>query len=1148
MALANYSITGSCYAYFNMMKKYLVPGFSHCATNYVAFAALRWKQCWLLFLVLLGVASLNVLAADEPSTAPPGYILNSDPKRINFRNIMQNQDIALGEVEALIQDYEGFMWLGGRNALLRHDGYEFLNISAADPSDFSKTFPIAQTLELFEDSRRNLWVATRSGLLKYNREFEVLLPQGDAAGSSLLREVTYALAESPDGDLLIGTSTGLYILNLDTMELKIMVHDPADPYSLAGNNVNDILVEKNGTIWLGLNEGLARMEWSSKKTSLVVLDPANPVFNDSNGIRTITKHQNGDIWAGSNKGVYRLNPTTGATRHYQHDPKNANSIANDLVRQIYVDSKGWVWCGSDNGGISIYDQGSDSFIRLLRQEGVPDYSIRSVYEDKIGDIWVGNYPSGVNIFDRSTAAVTWYRKSPDPTRGLLDDNVEAVEEDRDGNLLVGAGGMSRYNPKSQTFTAYQKTDDSTSRSSTTSFLNGVVDADGEIYFGSWAHGVVTYDEQDDRFESIPVDPTQVKRGEKTGTKLNDEMVWSVYEDKQKNLWMGTHFNGLTKLDKKTGIYTFYPHDKNDSETISCPVVWTTFEDSKGRFWVGTAYGLNLMDREKGTFKRYIADGKDPHGLKNGSVLSIWEDRKGRIWFGTDGGLHLYHSDSDNFSMYGTKDGFVDQGIRVILEDEFGNLWMGTNNGIVMFNPDTKLVKNYTRYTGELIGGASTGAGLVSQKGEMVFGTRHGLYILNPEKMLVNTSAPPVVLTDFRIFTQKVAVNGSDKILTKALNQTKEITLDYTKAMIAFSFAALNYRDPEKNQYAYKLEGFDDDWRDVGNQRTALYTNLPAGKYQFKVKASNNDGVWNAQGHTISLTILPPPWKTWWAYCIYSLMGLGVLLLFIYSQHKKVLDERKTNRKLEIKVAERTAELQNKNMELERAYAQLEDISLSDPLTGLSNRRYLQKLMPMDIAKVQREYGIKKVTDRPQKKPSLDLTFFILDVDFFKSVNDLHGHSAGDTLLVQLSELLTNICRESDCVIRWGGEEFIIVSRFADREEAPLMAERIRKSIERHSFTLQDDTVLHKTCSIGFACFPFLKDHPMDLSWEQVIDVADHALYAAKRSGRNRSVGLAANENTSEQMLHHRIVSNLKELVINNELHVISDKPEDLVWD
>ena len=358
-------------------------------------------------------------------------------------------------------------------------------------------------------------------------------------------------------------------------------------------------------------------------------------------------------------------------------------------------------------------------------------------------------------------------------------------------------------------------------------------------------------------------------------------------------------------------------------------------------------------------------------------------------------------------------------------------------------------------------------------------------------------------------------------------------------MLSFSFAGLNFRDPEKNQYAYQLEGFDDTWREVGSQRTALYTNLPSGTFTFRVKASNNDGVWNNEGHNLTLNILPPPWKTWWAYSIYAVCVLMLFRMVLVRQDRKVLIERKINRDLEVKVAERTAELQD-------AYAQLEEISLSDPLTGLNNRRYLQKVMPIDVAKVQREYDSNDFNLIP-RKASLDITFFVLDVDYFKSVNDIYGHAAGDQLLVQLSDLLKKICREFDFVVRWGGEEFLIVSRFTDRNEAPMMAERIRKSIEQHTFYFADGTPLKKTCSIGFACFPFLPEHPMALSWEHVIDIADRALFAAKRSGRNRSVGLGANDNTREENLYQRITDDLKQLIANEELTVTSENHENLNW-
>jgi len=1102
----------------------------------------------LILLLTIAVAQFVLTPASYADTA----IAESDyPKKIHFRNIMQNQDIALGEVEAIVQDYQGFMWLGGRNALLRFDGYEFLPIPAAkDPANIAETEPVNQVLELLEDKHHNLWAATRSGLYRYDRDHEILLPV--KVPDELLEAggAINAIAESPTGDILIGTATGFGILNQTTGSVEVLNQQNS---GLPSNLVNDILMDKNNIVWLGLDVGLAQLDIITRKISLHIPSPQNPKSTLENTLRTLAIDHAGRIWGGSDIGIFRFDRNINTFTRYQHDAKDPKSLPINFLWTLYVDSNGWLWAGSDGAGLSLYNEAQDNWVSFNRSDGgtgqLSSNIVRRVYEDRTGDIWVGTYPSGVHLYDRSSVGIRAYQKSVISNQGPMDNNVEAVLQDQDGNIWIGSSGISRLDPKTDLFTHYPHTAGADSRVAAPTMLYGTMDSQNRILFGSWGAGVQVYNPSTDRFDTLPVDPDQSRRGEKTGRTLNDLMVWNIFEDRQQNIWFSTHYNGLTKFDHKSGVYSFYPHSESGEHSLSSAVAWVSYEDSKGRFWVGTAYGLNLLNRDNNTFKRYLPDDKNPRSLANGSVLAIFEDSKKRLWFGTDMGLHLYHPETDDFTHYDTRHGFADPGIRAITQDNRDNLWLGTNNGVVRFNPDTLAVKNYTRFNGALIGGITTGAVVTTRSNEIAFGSRNGLYFFDVDRLEShqNKMAPAIALTDFRLFTQKVPIHGPDKLLDKTITQTSAITLDHTQSMISFSFAALNYRDTEKNLYAYKLEGFDNEWREVGNQRTALYTNLPAGTYQFRVRASNNDGIWNEQGRSIQLIVLPPPWKTWWAYTIYAATFIGLLLLFVRNQHQKVVVARNISRELEHKVAERTAELQNKNAELEGAYAQLEAISLSDPLTGLNNRRYLQKLIPMDIAKVQREYE-PPIPNRPQRKNSRDLTFFILDVDFFKSVNDLYGHAAGDQLLIQLSEVLIKICRESDCVVRWGGEEFLIVSRFADRDEAPLMAERIRKSIEQHNFALPDGSILKKTCSMGFASFPFLRDHPTILSWEHVIDIADRALYAAKKSGRNLSVGLAANNSTEGDMLYQRISSNLPTLIDNKELTVITTKDKPLVWD
>ncbi|MES2676634.1 MAG: two-component regulator propeller domain-containing protein [Pseudomonadota bacterium] len=854
-----------------------------------------------------------------------GVAAQDYPKKMSFRNIMQNQDIAMGEVEAIIQDHEGFMWLGGSNALLRYDGYEFLGIpiAANDAKKGSEPQFVKLVVDLFEDSHKQLWISTRDGLLKYDRAHEVARRLSWQDGKTIKIVRTLTLAEAPGGEMLVGTYDGLIVFDPVTDIANVIAHVAGDVDSLPNNTVRNIVVDKNGIIWLATDAGLVRMEWPSRKMTLISPYPANPASLPDNAVRTMAQDKEGNLWLGVVNGLYKFNPESGAIKRYQHDPNNQHSLAHNLIRDIFVDKNGWVWSGSDAGGLSLYDAANDRFIRFRKEDGsagsLSSNTIRRIYQDDAGDMWVGTYPSGLNFHDHSTEAISVYRKELEINRGLLDNNVEAVIEDGDGNLWIGAGGVTRYNPVADSFIHYQKPDNDIASPrifNSTSAISALYDRDGDIWFGTWGLSYHRYNKKTDSFEQLPFDASLSRTKIKTSTKLIDSVVWGIYQDKQKNLWLGTHNSGVTQYDKKTGQYTNYEPTQNDPTSISTTVVWTMFEDSAGRFWVGTANGLNLLDRENGIFKRYFARPDDPQSLVNDSILSIYEDKKNRLWFGTNRGLHLFHPETDNFTVYNTTNGFIDNGIRAVTEDQFGNLWLGSNNGVIKFNPDTKIVRNYVRYNGEKIGGIATGAARATRKGEIVFGTKSGLYVFDVNKLMTNEKVPPIVLTDFRIFTKKILTNDVDKILTKAINQTDQVTLDYTKSMISFSFSALNYRDSDKNQYAYKLEGFDDKWREVGNQRTALYTNLDAGNYIFKVKASNNDGIWNETGKSIKVTQLPPPWKTWWAYLIYLLAVLAIIIQFVHSQRKKRRLVEQQNRLLEIKVAERTAELREKNNDIQ----------------------------------------------------------------------------------------------------------------------------------------------------------------------------------------------------------------------------------------
>jgi diguanylate cyclase (GGDEF)-like protein len=627
-------------------------------------------------------------------------------------------------------------------------------------------------------------------------------------------------------------------------------------------------------------------------------------------------------------------------------------------------------------------------------------------------------------------------------------------------------------------------------------------------------------------------------GEQPGGLSNDD-IWALCSDKQQNLWIGTIGGALNYLPADSENFSVYR--KQFPNKTDFYVVWKVFQDSLGRIWIGTNQGLGRYDSKADHFVFYQNNAKDPTSISFNVVLDIEEDANHQLWIATrGGGLNVFDPNTEKFRNYREADGLPDDVVRSVRADNIGNLWLGTAHGLVQFNPKTKRFVTYDEQNSLQGNLFNFNSALKASSGEMIFGGANGFTIFDPSKLKSNDFVPPVAVVDFQIFNKSVVVGAKNSPLTKSISQTDSITLNYRQSVFSFSFVAMSYRNTDKNKFAYMMEGFENDWNYVGSdRRNATYTNLNPGTYVFKVRASNNEGVWNDIGRSIRLQVLPPPWKTWWAYTCYVLLVIGLLKWFVYTQRKLVV-------LLEAKVSERTAELQSKHNELEHAYVQLEAISLADPLTGLNNRRYLKKLIPLDVVKIQREFG--ENNSAPLLKSELSFTFLLLDIDFFKQVNDTHGQVGGDQLLIQISQLLRKICRESDFLVRWGGEEFLIVNRFAISEEAPLMAERIRARLAQHEFTLADGTRLQKTCSIGYASYPFLKKNPAAVSWEQVIDIADRALYIAKKSGRNCSVGFAESPTTPAEHLYEKLGSNLRTMIAKNELSVLSPSNRTLVWD
>ncbi|MES2822301.1 MAG: two-component regulator propeller domain-containing protein [Pseudomonadota bacterium] len=852
-------------------------------------------------------------------------IASSIPEKISFQNILENKDIALGEVNAIFQDSEGFMWLGGANALIRYDGYEFrqVYITFDDKPGQQESMHFAENI--FEDSHHNMWVASRAGLLKYDPRTERLIRIKDDDNNPMKISTTdiVDVAELSTGEIIAASALGLYIVDPATSKYTSITVDPQKENWLHSSRINSIYIEGPDDIWLGTEEGMEKLNWKTKTFTLYKLTPENPDLLPDNRVIDIVADGEGKFWLATYNGLVHFDPKTQQTQRYVHDRNDRFSIGSNDVMRILLDSQGILWTASDGGGVSVFDKEKNRFINHKFDAGragsLSTDKARTVYEDKNGDIWVGNYPIGVNFFDRSSAPIATYTNDKTDPTSVSHTMIQHMSEDKDGNLWIGTdgGGLNFFDRKKNEFTSYQHDPEDPTTIGANAVLATSIDSSGLVWTGTWGGGLASFNPADKKFTRYPFDrERKITERVTTSTKLNSGSIWSIREDKNRDIWISTHSGGISKYNKETKIFTHYAHLDSDPTSISSDIVWSTMEDSNGNFWAATVDGLNLMDRESATFTKFTHDPKNPRSLSNASILSILEDSKKRLWVGTGIGLNLFNPETKDFTVYNKKSGFIDDGIRNIVEDAEGNIWVSTNNGFSSFNPELQKIKNYNRIGGRLVGGFLTDSGLLSKSGEIIFGGIEGMRIFHPEELSENKKVPPLVFTDFKIFADSIIVDAPDGILTKSINQTDTITLDYTKSMFVFSFAALNFRDSAKNNYAYKLEGFDKDWQDSGNQRTAKYTNLNAGTYVFTVIGSNNDGVWNEAGKSITIIQLPPPWKTWWAYTLYALTILGLLGGFVYSQRSKRKLVEEQNKILAIKVREQTAEVRAKSKDIE----------------------------------------------------------------------------------------------------------------------------------------------------------------------------------------------------------------------------------------
>jgi signal transduction histidine kinase/streptogramin lyase len=625
-------------------------------------------------------------------------------------------------------------------------------------------------------------------------------------------------------------------------------------------------------------------------------------------VLTIYQDREAALWVGTADGLNKLNRDTERFTHYHSDPDDSGSLSDDYILSIHEDLAGVLWIGTGGGGLNRYDRETESFTRYQNAPSDPNSlsnnMVLSVYEDRSGAIWVGTAGGGVNKLDRTAGRFAHFQSEPQDPTSLSSNMVWSVFQDRNGVLWIGTygGGLNRYDRASGTFMRYPHNFDDFQSWSDYTVSAIYEDQDGRLWVGT-QEGLYTFYREAETFSRW----------------MSQHVVTSILEDGAGVLWVGT-LGGLTRLGQSRATVKTYLHDVDDLHTLSSSEVRVVYEDRAGVLWIGTDEGLNRFDRDTERFTRYQKEPDDPSSLSDNFVLSIHEDRSGNLWIGTyGGGLNRFDRGSETFTRYRERDGLPSDVIYGILEDGQGNLWLSTNVGLSKFDSRIETFRNYDVHDGLQSNEFNGGAYYKSSSGEMFFGGIDGFNAFFPERVMDNPYVPPIVLTSL---TQ----SGEDVEVGQALEKAKEVTFHWPNNFFEFEFAALSYCQSDRNQYAYMLEGFDENWNYIGTRRFGRYTNLPGGTYTLRMKGSNNDNVWNEEGISVKVTIVQPFWATWWFRAVIALALVGGVIGG-YRLRVKGVELRASE--LEKQVEERTHALAQRTREIERRRQELEALYLAD---------------------------------------------------------------------------------------------------------------------------------------------------------------------------------------------------------------------------
>jgi two-component sensor histidine kinase/ligand-binding sensor domain-containing protein len=819
---------------------------------------------------------------------------------VQFNSISLREGLSQASVTCIMQDREGYIWVGTKDGLSRYDGYSFATIrnSAGDSTSISSNSITA----LHQDADGFIWVGTGFGLNRldpvtfqaksYYHWFE-----DEAALSN--NKVT-AIEEDHMGRLWVGTENGLNLLQDKSGRFRRFNIEADDTLSLSGNKVNVLFVDLENNLWVGTGSGLSKFKPETETFKRYRQDFEDDNSLSDNDVLSITQGGADVLWIGTRNGLNKLNTSLGIFSRYYKDTPKPGLLTSNIITALLTDYRGDLWVGTPSGLNKFYDTVMES--TLYRSDGkernpLPSDFVRTLMSDRSGMIWIGTQSAGIatlNLDAPQFSSVSFPgSKGFQPEQNQIYSFVEADSS----TVYVGTGsGLALFNPVDATSSFLTQTEKGEIANISTAIRSMVIDQRGRLWMGTGGQGLIAYDrltKQTTSFKVNPDDPTSI----------SSNIINIIIEGPNGDLWIGTSGGGLCRLPFGETQFETFRFDGSVPNSLKDNNVFSLIFDTEDLLWIGTGNaGLYSFDISKKEFKEYRAGDINRGELGSNTINDLYIDRRGHLWIGTaGGGLSLHKPGDSRFITFTQEDGLASDVILGIAGDGPGNLWLSTNGGVSAFNFITQTFRNYNEQD---VLGKNTflpGSHYRDAAGRIYFGGSNGFDYFFAEGLKENDFVPPIKITGIQLLEENV---GS-KQLDLALQVSDTLNLSHDHSGFSIEFAALNYKQPEKNQYAYRLVGLFGKWRYTGNRRFATFTNLSPGVYTFEVIGSNNDGLWNDVPATVTIVVKPAFWQTLWFRV--AVVLLSILALYAFYRNR-IHKERERRKELEEAVIQRTKEI------------------------------------------------------------------------------------------------------------------------------------------------------------------------------------------------------------------------------------------------